>query len=480
MLNIKESGPIDQLRHMAVHLDGDFDEGYGAAKLILDNENGQGYITTYNILKGLSVKTYNLTFGKELEFKIDGRKNNPLYFIYCLGGHWFHKFSTESEPQRIVKGQNVIVSAASHKKNTIILPANVPLKISVLILIEDELTDDKLMGRSNLSKTLKRVFTKIEDNISFKYIGGVESSLESHAKMLIENQRTDIIGRLITEGSVLHTLASHLEDHERSSSGSSSISGLSESDLQKVMALSDEIYKEIGNNYTMEKLSASSGLSPRKLQRGFQYLFGETVGNFIRNVRLEKAKELLTTTDMSISEISYSCGISSRSHFSKIFEEKFGILPKEYRTQLDSSNKTFELTYRSKAKPFMDSKEVKEMARAADKKNEELQITGCLIYYKDEFFQFLEGPKNHILNLYEKICQDNRHSDVQMLWKGVRDSRVFDQWGLGLVSEDFKKETKFTRDLGVDMRLIRNTEEQNSVSTLKFWNQIRTRLRALN
>ncbi len=48
-------------------------------------------------------------------------------------------------------------------------------------------------------------------------------------------------------------------------------------------------------------------------------------------MRLEKAKELLETTDSSISEAAFQTGFNSPSNFTKVFREKYGITPSQFR-----------------------------------------------------------------------------------------------------------------------------------------------------
>lgn len=50
---------------------------------------------------------------------------------------------------------------------------------------------------------------------------------------------------------------------------------------------------------------------------------------FIRSVRLQKAKELIETTDNTISEIAYQVGFNNPSWFSRAFKEEFGYPPSE-------------------------------------------------------------------------------------------------------------------------------------------------------
>ena len=52
---------------------------------------------------------------------------------------------------------------------------------------------------------------------------------------------------------------------------------------------------------------------------------------YIRYTRLEAARDLIRTTDLNISQIVYTIGFSSRSYFSKIFKNKYGITPSEFK-----------------------------------------------------------------------------------------------------------------------------------------------------
>jgi AraC-like DNA-binding protein len=67
------------------------------------------------------------------------------------------------------------------------------------------------------------------------------------------------------------------------------------------------------------------------LYRKIKFLTGDTATEFIRKIKLEKAKELLNTTDLTVSEISYKVGFSSPSYFTKCFKLHFGNIPKEFR-----------------------------------------------------------------------------------------------------------------------------------------------------
>jgi AraC-like DNA-binding protein len=72
-------------------------------------------------------------------------------------------------------------------------------------------------------------------------------------------------------------------------------------------------------------------LSRSKLYRKIKALTGDTANEFIRKVRLEKAKQIIEGTEYTISEICYKVGFSSPSYFTKCFKDHFGVLPTEIR-----------------------------------------------------------------------------------------------------------------------------------------------------
>lgn len=83
---------------------------------------------------------------------------------------------------------------------------------------------------------------------------------------------------------------------------------------------------------TMEELSHTSGYSDRQLIRIFQSAFGMTPSAYVTKLRLQKAKQLLESTDLSIGEVAWSCGFDDPNYFSRFFRKNTGASPKEYQT----------------------------------------------------------------------------------------------------------------------------------------------------
>lgn len=93
------------------------------------------------------------------------------------------------------------------------------------------------------------------------------------------------------------------------------------------------IYNNINNRITLEEIAESVQLSPSHLSRLFKKEMGASVSDYIRDKKIERAKNLLQYSDYSFVEIANYLSFASQSHFIKTFEEYEGMTPKKYRDQ---------------------------------------------------------------------------------------------------------------------------------------------------
>ncbi|WP_170763833.1 GlxA family transcriptional regulator [Ruegeria lacuscaerulensis] len=82
---------------------------------------------------------------------------------------------------------------------------------------------------------------------------------------------------------------------------------------------------------TIDDLIRQHAISRRQLERLFNRHCGTSPSRFIKQVRLERAKELLSQTRMSVLEVSVACGFGSVANFSKSFSERYNCRPSNYQ-----------------------------------------------------------------------------------------------------------------------------------------------------
>ena len=71
-------------------------------------------------------------------------------------------------------------------------------------------------------------------------------------------------------------------------------------------------------------------MSRMQLHRKLKSLTNFSASEFIRDLRLQRALDLLRLDGMNVTEVAYSCGFNSTSYFTQCFKEKYGDLPSKY------------------------------------------------------------------------------------------------------------------------------------------------------
>lgn len=87
----------------------------------------------------------------------------------------------------------------------------------------------------------------------------------------------------------------------------------------------------LSENFSLEDVAESVGVSHFYLSKLFREETSETFINYLTEQRLDKAKQLLQETDLSVKEITASCGYNDQNYFSKLFKNRFGVSPTDFR-----------------------------------------------------------------------------------------------------------------------------------------------------
>lgn len=99
--------------------------------------------------------------------------------------------------------------------------------------------------------------------------------------------------------------------------------------LIKMRSIIENRLDDVG--YNIPQFCRDAGMSRTQLHRKLKALTGKSATIFIRSIRLQKAKELLKSTNLNVSEIAYEVGFRDPSYFSTSFLEEFGTSPSESR-----------------------------------------------------------------------------------------------------------------------------------------------------
>ncbi|ATQ56405.1 GlxA family transcriptional regulator [Paracoccus yeei] len=100
--------------------------------------------------------------------------------------------------------------------------------------------------------------------------------------------------------------------------------------LRQVIALME---KHLEEPLTIPEFCNRVGMSQRQINRLFERYIGKTAVIYYRDIRLDRARGLVTQTDLQMAQIAAASGFTSQAHFSKAYRERFGISPRTDRSE---------------------------------------------------------------------------------------------------------------------------------------------------
>jgi AraC family transcriptional regulator len=94
---------------------------------------------------------------------------------------------------------------------------------------------------------------------------------------------------------------------------------------------------QMDQGLSIARIASECSLSRSHFSRAFKKNTGVSPRDWFLQVRLDKAKGLLTDTDLTISQISLDCGFADQSHFTRVFTRVLGVTPFTWRRSMPAS-----------------------------------------------------------------------------------------------------------------------------------------------
>lgn len=298
--------------------------------LEIDNKIGKGRIKGMSLKGGISYLEFDMVFYHNLILSINNKDKNPIYFTYCSKGSVSHSFGINEEKRTLDSYQTGIVTCKNNNEHVLYFTKDEQLK-TTLITVQTA-NRGSIPGNDDLKTKLRETFYSQDAAENYVYIGSHNLQIAEKIEQLNAISQEGIVRSLLIQGLVHVILALEIQQHADDLKNPQQETGsLNKNEIDTIQEISRYINKDYENQITITQLYSQFGLSPSKLQEGFKLMYGHTVTEYIREVRIKKAEELIKNTEMNISEIVYSIGLTSRSYFSKIFKEKYNCSPKDYK-----------------------------------------------------------------------------------------------------------------------------------------------------
>lgn len=329
----------DLLNQLNSFLKGEIVQEYGERLLRFDNSIGKGIIRTISFDWGVSLIDYDVNFSRDLKIVYEIGKESPIEFIFISNGNLGYLQGVDSEVLQLERYQNIIISPKKQSKKTLVFPKQVNVQVNIINILKKQYAKKKHNNLAYLNDVVHSVFNDETVSLPYRHLGNFNLKIADQVKEIRVDKNYGILNALSIEGRLNIILAMQLLEQHKFETEDKLSESLSVSDIKKVHKLAAYIVDNISEPITIALLSEESGISAKKLQLGFRMLYGKSVNEYVKKIKLEISRDYLKNTDYSVSEVVYKVGIKSRSYFSKIFSEHYGIVPTEYRQKLKSKSK---------------------------------------------------------------------------------------------------------------------------------------------
>ena len=226
----------------------------------------------------------------------------------------------------LLQDEYIVLEAADGKEGLSVAIKEVPDLVicDVMMPVMDGLEFTKQLKTNTATSHIPVIMLtakNLEEHRAEGYEHGADSYITKpfHSKVLLAR-----IENLLRQRQLLKNLYQGSKEAEKEISEAH----LEDRDKQFLKQLQAIIQKNLSDSeFGVEDMGQQIGLSRVQLYRKVKAMTGSSVVDLLRKARLAKARRLLETRSMSVSEVAYEVGFSAPSYFTKCFKEEYGMLP---------------------------------------------------------------------------------------------------------------------------------------------------------
>lgn len=285
---------------------------------------GEGIIKHTHIAKGIEL-VYSELESYSPSFQAEKKEVDGLEIMYIVEGHaefdlMNRKCVSGEKGDIMIFNSKTAVKKAALGKNG--------MNCLSLILFADDTVDFLNSFFHTTDFTCSDFFSEIRKSENCVTFPCTELLENLFLKMI---QLPDRFSKFEVKLSVVHAILLLMQKCSKAEKRDTTDLYFSGTTGRKVQNVRRIINSNLEKEISIEDLAQQVNLNRTTLQKVFKEMYGLTINEYRTKARIQVAKNLLASTELSITEIAGQCGYANASKFSEVFKKNEGVLPKDWR-----------------------------------------------------------------------------------------------------------------------------------------------------
>ena len=293
-------------------------------------EVGNGFMRVINLRPGLilGIGDYRLLENIEINFELE---HSPITLGFSVSGNVKHTVNYEEGQKDLweyKQGHSVMTylpECQGINRHTAGTPVG-----CVGLFIDPLLFNTFMEGQHDRIPTVMLDILNGTDDKLFYQTSTMTPFVNVIIHQILNCPYQFTLKRLYLEGKALELISYSMAQFVSPGATLQKASVLRPDDIERVQEARNVLIRNLENPPSLLELDRQVGTNKTTLNQGFRQIFGTSAFNYLRMRRLERARDLLESKKMNVTEAAFEVGYSQQSNFTKAFKNHFGTNPTDH------------------------------------------------------------------------------------------------------------------------------------------------------
>ncbi len=317
-------------REIATKFDLIYTQDSGEFTAMIPNAEKEGVLHAINFNGGLGLFYLDCFIRDELTINFLSDEYHPLQFFFCLKGNMLHNLQAFEQDFELRTMKGSISCSSETFQETIQIPPDQHLNLCYLVIDRSAFFEHVDCETEGLPTNLKNILENPELDRPLMHMFDLNLEITKEINEIKSKSLDGLLRRSFLESKAFELFYMMVSQYKFELEAGKRKVKLSEYDLQQIQTAKSILENNLKDSPSITDLAKEIGLNVTKLKTGFRKVYGITIKHFVINSRMEMAKELIIEGKMSIGQVAEEIGYQNRSHFSRMFKQKYGVLPSAF------------------------------------------------------------------------------------------------------------------------------------------------------